>query len=451
MASYSGDIFWQCNTSYGTVRARAALLRDDGAVGTNTVVDTQQALAGNRVRFVWPDTYAGTSPVAWRVRFALYGTGGYVVPYPDFWEPYDLLRFERWLVLINWADWFNPLSIPEDLLPNYDPNDGTSHANNLFTVPSGCVWTDGGARMMRCDGTQIVEIRQGQEIVFGGSTDKQHPCPVATSLDSPIFQDTMFELEYAEYTVPRYVGEEQWADGRFHTYREYRYIYPVLEWYGRNRNTRQWEGPFYRFYSDRYMVVEVAFRRPVSQGPPPSNWRALHCIDKSHLLVAQANAIAYNNLFSHTRLDWRQYFPSTHAITRIRHLPRFGVVLALGMYGASYSLRVCEVGSATQTEVMTLTATSAMIEIAEDQRTAVLIYSLSDGSVYRRLSRDGGWTWGTAQQCTVAGGGNLTAQAVTDLDYSTRRRCWLLVAQTGSTTFKVYASEDGLTWQDTGL
>jgi len=178
---------------------------------------------------------------------------------------------------------------------------------------------------------------------------------------------------------------------------------------------------------------------------------AIHAIDKSHLIIAQANMIADHNLFSLTRMEWRQYFPPTYVVTRVRYLPRFGVVLALGKYGTLYSLRVCELGSDYYTEVVTLTASSAMIEIAEDQRTALLVYSLSDGSVYRRLSRDGGWTWGTAQQCTVSGGGNLTVQAVTDLDYSPRRRCWLLVAQTGSTTFKVYASEDGLTWQDTGL
>ena len=161
--------------------------------------------------------------------------------------------------------------------------------------------------------------------------------------------------------------------------------------------------------------------------------------------------IADHNLFSLTRMEWRQYFPPTYVVTRVRYLPRFGAVQALGKYGTLYSLRVCELGSDYYTEVVTLTASSAMIEIAEDQRTALLVYSLSDGSVYRRLSRDGGWTWGTAQQCTVSGGGNLTVQAVTDLDYSPRRRCWLLVAQTGSTTFKVYASEDGLTWQDTGV
>jgi hypothetical protein len=180
-------------------------------------------------------------------------------------------------------------------------------------------------------------------------------------------------------------------------------------------------------------------------------FRALHAIDKSHVPIAQANLIADHNLFSLTRIEWREYFPPTHVVTRVRHLPRFGVVLALGKYDASYSLRMCELGSDRQTEVISLTATSAMIEIAEDQRTALLVYSLSDGSVYRRLSRDGGWTWGTAQQCTVAGGGNLTAQALTDLDYSPRRRCWFLIAQAGSTTFKVYASEDGLTWHDTGL
>jgi len=261
----------------------------------------------------------------------------------------------------------------------------------------------------------------------------------------------MFELEYAEYTVPRYVGEEQWRDGRFHTYREYRYIYPVLEWYGRNRNTRQWEGPFYTFESNRYLLVQVVFRRPVSEPVPPFNWRALHSIDKSHLVVAQANWIADHNLFSLTRMEWRKYFPPTDVVTRVRHLPRFGVVLALGKYGTSYSLRMCELGSDRQTEVMSLTATSAMIEIAEDQRTALLLYSTADGKVYRRLSRDGGWTWGTAQQCTVSGGGNLTAQSLNDLDYSPRRRCWLLVVQTGSQTFQVYASEDGLVWQNTGL
>jgi hypothetical protein len=261
----------------------------------------------------------------------------------------------------------------------------------------------------------------------------------------------MWELEYAEYKVPHYVGEEQWEDGRFHTYREYRYIYPVLEWYGRNRNTRQWEGPFYGIYSSRYMIVIVNFRRPVSEPVPPFNWRALHSIDQSHLPIGQANWIGDHNLFSLKRMQWRQYFPPTHSITRVRHLPRFGVVLALGKYGTSYSLRTCELGSDYYTEVVTLTASSAMIEIAEDQRTALLVYSLSDGSVYRRLSRDGGWTWAAAQQCTVSGGGNLTAQSLTDLDYSPRRRSWLLVAQTGSNTFKVYASEDGLTWQDTGL
>ena len=179
--------------------------------------------------------------------------------------------------------------------------------------------------------------------------------------------------------------------------------------------------------------------------------RALHAIDKLHVPIAQANLIADHNLFSLSRVQWRDYFPPTHVVTRVRHLPRFGVVLAIGKYGTSYSLRMCELGSDYHTEVVTLTASSAMIEIAEDQRTALLVYSLSDGSVYRRLSRDGGWTWGTAQQCTVSGGGNLTVQSLTDLDYSPRRRCWLLVAQTGSTTFKVYASEDGLTWQDTGL
>jgi hypothetical protein len=178
---------------------------------------------------------------------------------------------------------------------------------------------------------------------------------------------------------------------------------------------------------------------------------ALHAIDKSYLPIAQANLIADHNLFSLTRIEWREYFPPTYVITRVRYLPRFGVVLALGKYGISYSLRMCEVGSDYYTEVVTLTASSAMIEIAEDQRIAVLVYSLSDGTVYRRLSRDGGWTWATAQQCTVSGGGNLTAESLTDLDYSPRRRCWLLVVQTGSTTFKVYASEDGLVWQDTGL
>jgi len=355
--------------------------------------------------------------------------------------------------LINWASWNDPLSVPGDVLPDYDPNDGTSNPNNLFSVPSGCVWTAAGARMMRCDGTRIIARRYPDiEGVFGGSTDKQQPCPVATNYDSPIIEDTMWELEYAEYGRPRiYRGQEQWSDGVFHTYLDRRYIYPVLEWYGRNAYNGQWEGPFYSVKTDASMLVYVYFRQPVSQGQPPFNSRALHSIDKSDLPVAQANAIAYNNLFSLTRLDWRQYFPSTHVITRIRHLPRFGVVLALGRYGTSYSVRMCEFRSDYHTEVVTLTASSAMIEIAEDQRTALLVYSTADGKVYRRLSRDGGWTWDTAQQCTVSAGGNLTAQSLTDLDYSPRRRCWLLVVQTGSQTFKVYASEDGLTWQDTGL
>jgi hypothetical protein len=451
MPSYSGETFWECKVWYGTVGARAALLRDDGGIGSNTVIETQEAQYSTTISFVWPDLIDGSSPVAWRVRFVLYGISGYVVPYPVGWGQYDLYRFERWLALIHCADWYHPLHICHDVLPDYDPNDGTSNPNNLFSVPSGVVWTGAGARMMRCDGTQIVRIRYGEEIVFGGSTDKQHPCPIATSYDTPTLEDTMWELEYAEYKVPHYVGVEEFTDGRFHTYREQRYIYPVLEWYARNWYTRQWEGPFYRVYSDRYMIVNVVFRRPVSQGQPPLNSRALHSIDKSHLPIAQANAIAYNNLFSHRRLDWRQYFPSTHVITRIRHLPRFGVVLALGKSGTSYSLRMCQLGSDYHMEVVTLTAFSAMIEIAEDQRTALLVYSTSDGSVYRRLARDGGWTWGTAQQCTVSGGGNLTAQSLSDLDYSPRRRCWLLVVQTGSQTFRVYASEDGLVWQDTGL
>jgi hypothetical protein len=456
MASYTGEIFWECSLLYGTVRHRVALLRDNGPIGSNTVIDTQESFPyTGTVWFVWPDEYDGLSPVAWRVRFVLYGTGGSVVPYPDPWTRYIQLRYERWLVLISPVSWSDPYSVPADPLPDYDSSDGTSNPNHLFSVPSGCVWTAGGARMMRCDGTQIIATRYPDiREIFGGNTDKQQPCPVATDYDSPIFEDTMWELEYAEYRVPRYVGILEWTDGRFHTYREERYIYPVLEWYGLNGLTGQWEGPFYSVRTDRSMLVVVSFRRPVSQGVPPPAARAIHSIDKSRLALAHGNRIAEHNLFSLTRLDdieGREYFPSTHLITRVRHLPRFGVVLALGNYNTSYSLRMCELGSNRQTEVISLTATSAMIEIAEDQRTALLVYSLSDGTVYRQLSRDGGWTWGTAQQCTVSSGGNLTAQALTDLDYSPRRRCWLLVVQTGSQTFKLYASDDGLVWQDTGL
>jgi hypothetical protein len=453
MASYTGDIFWECWLRYDTVRERAALLRDNGPIGSNTVLDIQESIPDTAtVGFVWPDEYDGSSPVAWRVRFALYGMGESVVPYPDPWTPYILLRYERWLVLISPSAFSDPNTLPEDPLPDYDSSDGTSNPNHLFSLPPGCRWTAAGARMMRCDGTRIIVTWYPDlQSIFGGSTDKQQPSPVATDYDSPIFEDTMWELEYAEYMVPHYVGPMQWTDGQFHTYREERYIYPVLEWYGLNGLTGEWEGPFYSVKTDRSMLVIVTFRRPVSQPVPPFAWRAIHSIDKSHLPVAHASWIADHNLFSLTRIGWREYFPSTHVITRVRHLPRFGVVLALGNYNTSYSLRMCELGSDRQTEVISLTATSAMIEIAEDQRTALLVYSLSDGTVYRRLSRDGGWTWGTAQQCTVSVGGNLTAQALTDLDYSPRRRCWLLVVQTASQTFKVYASEDGLVWQDTGL
>jgi hypothetical protein len=447
MASYSGEIFWQCSTRYGSVKERAALVRDDGPIGSNTVIETKEASYGRTLKFEWPEVYDGSSPVAWRVRFVLYGTGAYVVPYPDPSTEYNLYWYERWFALVVRGDLYAGAPGPYDPLPFYDPNDGTSNANNLFSVPSGCSWTGAGARMMRNDGTRI--FIQGIGWLYGGSPDLQHPCPVATDYDSPELGDTMWELEYAENVVPRYYGIENRPNGRFHIYVESRNIYPVLQWYGRNKYTNVWQGPFYDVGPTGYIRVELTFLRPVSQ--PTTGSQSLHSIDKAHVAVARANQIARCNVFSHTRVDSRQYFPSTHVIRRVRQLPRFGVVLALGKYDTSYSVRMCEVGSDRQTEVMSLTATSAMIEIAEDQRTALLVYLSSDGIVYRRLSRDGGWTWDEAQPCTVSGGGDMTAMLLADLDYSPRRRCWLLAVQTGTNTFKVYASEDGLQWQATAL
>ena len=453
MPAYSGETIFDIRPRDHHRVARVALLRDDGPIGTNTVVATASSTY-DEIFLLWPDEYDGESPVAFRIRMAVYGWGSTVIQSPP--SPYDLARIDYWLGVVVKSLGESPP--PTDPLPEYDANDGTVDNEPLFDIPIGYEWAPEGARMMRCNGSFLRfyyddmarnEFKLWQET--GGGDQYQHPHPI-TEPGPPLETPRVWELEWAEWTTPRLV----FTDDDYDYYEVRRSLHRAWELYGRRASDQQWEPRVdVVYYSDNvyphpdspYPWIRVTFRRPA--------WKryriCVHGIDSSRLFTGRGNRLEVHNLFSLQSLS--RQTTGFSGIRRVRFVPRWNTILVL-FHDEQTQTSVVEAytpDTSQRLEVVRVTGTSSVLEIAEDQRTTLLVYSSTDNTVYRRVSRDGVWTWSEPEQCTLASGEDLTAIAVNDLDYSPRLRCWLLSAQTDSQTFKVYASEDGLEWTDAGL
>lgn len=129
---------------------------------------------------------------------------------------------------------------------------------------------------------------------------------------------------------------------------------------------------------------------------------------------------------------------------RLRTNERTGGLLMLGRDGSTHMVYLSYDGGLTAEEVLTVTATSAAIEVDSERGAAVLLYE-NGGNVQVRRSFDGGATWSDPETClfhgTPAGG------TILDMAHDARRGV-MLVAMSAGGSVGIYASYDlGATWQ----
>lgn len=205
-----------------------------------------------------------------------------------------------------------------------------------------------------------------------------------------------------------------------------------------------------------YGSFGILFRvhNTVDTGPGQnvSNVRCLHNLSAGTIVMGSGNILHRRSLFGLQGVPPapRQY-ASGSIIQRVRQLPRFRANLVLLQQGSSspytYAVHV-EDANATW-EVVSVTGVAGLIEVAPDRREALLIVQTSANRVYAYKSTNMGWSFHSGTQCNL-GGNPLTVAAIYDLDYSVRRRVYLLTA-TISGSLKLLMSEDGINWTDTGV
>ncbi|GIV22151.1 MAG: hypothetical protein KatS3mg023_3902 [Armatimonadota bacterium] len=428
----------------GTLVATAALLKDDAPIGSATVMDTDSQSASTGL-YLWSnENYSGSGSVHYRVRIALYSQNALANWLPQHPFTYQYPTYNRYmfcaLIIKSGANGYD--------LPDYDPNDGTS-AGRMFSLPSGYIFTVNGARMIRCDGTSIDfnNISGGYphlyKPVVGASPNEQHPCQIDIAGDDPVNYDIMWELEFA-YTDPSPTPSPNQPITYYSTQI---FAMSILEY--------QYPGyqPVYQLIGG----VNIYVHYPYSPPPPASiPIGSLHNLDNQQLFVGGGRSVRRLNLFALSMLDHYDYVPSGYSIVRVRHLPRHKGILLLArsdtQTGGNYAFKTYfgNVGETTTTEVLSLSAADAIVEVSERRRETLLVYMLSTGEVYSRKSLDGGWNFGSAQRCTL-GGSNMNANALLDLDYSVRRDCYLMVFKATDNSVKLLISEDGVNWTDTGV
>jgi hypothetical protein len=91
---------------------------------------------------------------------------------------------------------------------------------------------------------------------------------------------------------------------------------------------------------------------------------------------------------------------------RLRCDPRRGCLVMVGKRGASFKVFVSDDGGLTASEVLSVTATSMVVEIESERGLQVVLWE-NGGAVQRQESTDGGATWSSASAVSYAGG-NLT-------------------------------------------
>lgn len=185
-------------------------------------------------------------------------------------------------------------------------------------------------------------------------------------------------------------------------------------------------------------------RRCCFTGVPSS----LGCIEcdgpRQWLHVGYAKRIRTYNLWGCSIL-WESADYAIDHWLRLRTDPRRGLLLMLSDDGGgTLGLWVSNDGGNTGTEVGTMTASSAAIEVDSERAVYVLLWE-SGGNVQVQASGDGGTTWSAAQDALYLGA--AFSGTVVDMARDARRDVLLLALESGG-AISIYGSQDlGLTWE----
>lgn len=185
-------------------------------------------------------------------------------------------------------------------------------------------------------------------------------------------------------------------------------------------------------------------RRCCFTGVPSS----LGCIEadgpRQWLHVGFAKRIRTYNLWGWSIL-WESADYAIDHWLRLRTDPRRGLLLMLSDDGGgTLGLWVSNDGGNTGTEVDTMTASSAAIEVDSERAAYVLLWE-AGGDVQVQISGDGGTTWSAAQNALYLGA--AFSGTVVDMARDARRDVLLLALESGG-AISIYGSQDlGLTWE----
>lgn len=185
-------------------------------------------------------------------------------------------------------------------------------------------------------------------------------------------------------------------------------------------------------------------RRCCFTGVPSS----LGCIEcdgpRQWLHVGFAKRIRTYNLWGWAVLWESSDYAIDHWL-RLRTDPRRGLLLMLSDDGGgTLGLWVSHDGGNTGTEVDTMTASSAAIEVDSERAAYVLLWE-NGGNVQVQISGDGGATWSAAQNALYLGA--AFSGTVVDMARDARRDVLLLALESGG-AISIYGSQDlGLTWE----
>lgn len=457
--------------------AHVALYNDDGAIGNATLRDTRSIVgldvqysydytpSGNRIDVVYTSINYPQQPIHFRIRLMM-GYSDHFLPtgIADTWDFRDWYAYAvipRQFEITHWGS--PPPHVAAkiyscDQLEPYDSEDGTTSSTPQFSYSSSEVFRraemarytssdwfyvgDYGSQGTYADWGQLPHRKIHDPVFYGsdaallGASGLQFPHHVSDADQNYTSWRWEIEFEITDESPIYDANENKWIT---HVYTNVGYM---GSFNGSMRGGKSGYGIWFVFKHNNSGTGEPTPISPV---------RAIHNLSGNTLLVSDNTRLQRRSLFSFAALNTARNYASGSNIIRIRELPRYRASLVLLRTGSSspYTFAVhVEDANGTQ-EVTSMTGVNALIEVAPTKREALLILQDSSNAIWAYKSQNGGWTWGSAQRCQIAGS-NMSASQLHDLDFSIRRGVYLMTA-TVSGSIKLLISEDGVNWTDTGV